>query len=143
MAAMGHRLETLFTSALAIGLRSGECSALHWTDIDLDKAAVTVRHMLQGENWRTRKRDSLRCFSPKSKKSRRAIALPAVCVPACPSNAFTTYTTRACRSQAQGGPLKVIATSSGNQTFGSRRICTGSLLPALLPRRSDEGRIRL
>lgn len=29
-AAMDHRLEALFTSALAVGLRSGECSALQW-----------------------------------------------------------------------------------------------------------------
>ncbi len=40
-------MEALFTSALAVGLRSGECSALRWPDIDLENGAIYVRHTLQ------------------------------------------------------------------------------------------------
>lgn len=47
-AAMGHRLETLFTVGLAVGLRSGECSALRWPDVDMDAGRVTVRHTCWG-----------------------------------------------------------------------------------------------
>jgi integrase len=46
-AAMGHRHEALFTCGLAVGLRSGECSALQWSDLNLDAGTVTVRHTLQ------------------------------------------------------------------------------------------------
>ena len=42
-AAMGHRLEALFTVGLAVGLRSGECSALQWTDVDLERNIMVIR----------------------------------------------------------------------------------------------------
>jgi integrase len=32
----GHRLEALFTVALAVGLREGEALGLRWQDVDLD-----------------------------------------------------------------------------------------------------------
>jgi integrase len=76
-AAMGHRLEALFTVGLAVGLRSGECSALRWPDMDLDKGTVTVRHTLQ-----RKKDEGLVLLPPKSEKSRPTIELPASCVAA-------------------------------------------------------------
>ena len=76
-ALMGHRLEALFTSALAIGLRSGECSALRWPDLALDKGTVTVKHTLQ-----RKKGEGLVLMPPKSEKSRRTIELPESCVAA-------------------------------------------------------------
>jgi integrase len=76
-AAIGHRLECLFTSALAVGLRSGECSALRWPDVDLDKGTITVRHTLQ-----RKKNEGLVLMPPKSEKSRRTIELPALCISA-------------------------------------------------------------
>ncbi len=74
-AALGHRLEALFTVGLAIGLRSGECSALCWPDLDLDQGTVTVRHTLQRQTG-----EGLVLLPPKSEKSRRTIELPATCV---------------------------------------------------------------
>jgi integrase len=74
-AAMGHRLEALFTVGLAVGIRSGECSALCWVDVDLDAGRVTVRHTLQRE-----KGIGLVMMPPKSEKSRRIIELPETCV---------------------------------------------------------------
>jgi integrase len=76
-AAMGHRLEALFTVGLAVGLRSGECSALRWPDVDFEQGAVTVRHTLQ-----RKKHEGLVLLPPKSEKSRRTIELPASCVTA-------------------------------------------------------------
>jgi integrase len=77
-AAMGHRLEALFTVGLAIGLRSGECSALRWADdVDLENGTLTVHHTLQ-----RKKGEGLILLPPKSKKSRRTLELPAVCVAA-------------------------------------------------------------
>jgi integrase len=74
-ATLGHRLEALFTCGLAVGLRSGECSALRWPDVDLDRATINVRFTLQ-----RKKGDGLVLMPPKSEKSRRTIELPAVCV---------------------------------------------------------------
>lgn len=76
-AAFGHRLEGLFTSALAVGLRSGECSALRWPDVDLERGTITVRHTLQ-----RKKGEGLILMPPKSEKSRRTIELPAACLSA-------------------------------------------------------------
>lgn len=77
-AAMGHRLEALFTCALAVGLRSGEASALRWEeDVDLDAGQITVHHTLQRQ-----KGAGLVLVPPKSEKGRRTIELPAVCVTA-------------------------------------------------------------
>jgi integrase len=46
-AVRGHRLEALFTVALAIALRIGECLGLQWSDVDFDRRLLTVRHNLQ------------------------------------------------------------------------------------------------
>jgi len=75
-AAVGHRLEALFTCALAVGLRSGEASALRWQeDVDLEAGQVTVHHTLQRQ-----KGTGLALMPPKSEKGRRTIELPSVCV---------------------------------------------------------------
>src|SRR5262249_41815389 len=43
----GHRLEALYTVALAIGLREGEALGLRWEDVDLDRGTLSVRVALQ------------------------------------------------------------------------------------------------
>jgi integrase len=79
-AAMGHRLEALFTCGLAVGLRSGECSALQWADIDMDTGKLTVRHTLQRVKAPGEKKGRLTELPPKSEKSRRMIDLPTTCL---------------------------------------------------------------
>ena len=79
-AAMGHRLEALFTSGLGVGLRSGECSGLRWPDVDLDAGKITIHHTLQRVKGSGEKKGHLELLPPKSKKSRRAIDLPATCL---------------------------------------------------------------
>lgn len=74
-AAAGHRLESLFTVGLAVGLRSGECSALRWEDVNLETGAVAVKHTLQ-----RLKKHGLVLMPPKSEKSRRTVQLPASCI---------------------------------------------------------------
>lgn len=75
-AVRGHRLETLFTVALAIGLRQGEALGLHWEDVDLDRGSLRVRHALQRVDGK------LRLVEPKSESSRRTIPLPQVAIKA-------------------------------------------------------------
>ena len=55
---------------LATGLRRGELLALRWSDIDLDKATLTVNQALEQTSA-----GGLRFKGPKSKRGRRSIAL--------------------------------------------------------------------
>lgn len=67
----GERLETMFSFALATGLRPEEYLGLQWKDVDFDKKTATVRRAvirLPKQEW---------YFSePKMKSSRRTLPLP-------------------------------------------------------------------
>jgi len=71
----GERLETMFSFALATGLRPEEYLALQWKDIDFDKQTASVRRAvirLPKSKW---------YFSePKTKSSRRTLPLPVTLV---------------------------------------------------------------
>lgn len=75
-AVRGDRLEALVTVALATGLRQGEALALRWVDVDLEAAQLVVRHTLQ------RGGGAVQLAEPKTRRSRRAITLPAFSVAA-------------------------------------------------------------
>jgi len=79
-AALGHRLEALFTSGLAVGLRSGECSGLRWRELDMDAGEITVRHTLQRVKLPGEKKGHIALLPPKSAESRRTLCLPAICL---------------------------------------------------------------
>ena len=70
-AAKGDRLEALYTVAVSLGLRRGECLALRWEDVDLELGTLRVCHTLQrvdGGGWEL--------AEPQSKNSRRTLGLP-------------------------------------------------------------------
>jgi integrase len=83
-AVAGHRLEALYSVALAIGLRRGEALGLAWTDIDIPAQTLTVRSTLQrikyasAEDGETKSR--LVVSAPKTQKSGRLIPLPSFAV---------------------------------------------------------------
>jgi integrase len=66
----GHRLEALFVLAITTGLRQGELMGLRWADVDLDEAQLRVTFTLQ------RFDGEYRLVEPKSRTSRRTVALP-------------------------------------------------------------------
>jgi len=70
----GHRLGSLFSVALASGLRLGEATGLRWDDVNLETAEVQIRQQLQ----RVGKRLVLQDL--KTAKSRRTLVLPEVCI---------------------------------------------------------------
>jgi integrase len=45
-----HRLEALFSTALALGYRQGEALGLQWADVDLERGTLTVKQALQRVN---------------------------------------------------------------------------------------------
>lgn len=70
-AVRNDRIEAVVGVTLATGLRQGEALALRWHDVDLDGGVIHVRHALQRMNR------SVQLVEPKTKRSRRRIALPA------------------------------------------------------------------
>jgi integrase len=71
-AADAHRLGSLFSVALACGLRLGEATGLRWEDINLTSGEVRIRQQLQ----RVGKQLVLQAL--KTEKSRRTLMLPQV-----------------------------------------------------------------
>lgn len=76
LALKGDRMEALFVVATALGLRLGESLGLSWTDVDFDKGTLTVRKQLQ------RIGGTLVLTDPKTRRSRRTIAIPSIAVEA-------------------------------------------------------------
>jgi integrase len=72
----GERLEALYTVALVLGLRQGEALGLKWADVDLEAGTLRVRCQLQKIEGKWEFPE------PKSKKSRRMVALPPFAVAA-------------------------------------------------------------
>jgi integrase len=60
--------QALYITALGTGLRQGELLALRWSDVDLDRGELTVRHTLQ--------RFTHELAPTKTERSRRTLRLP-------------------------------------------------------------------
>ncbi len=73
-AVRGHRLEALFSVALALGLRQGEALGLRWDDIDYVAGTLRVRNQLQRIDGK------LTLVPPKTKRSRRTLVMPSMIV---------------------------------------------------------------
>jgi integrase len=69
-AVRGHRLEALFSVALAMGLRQGEALGLRWEDVDTTQSVLWVRNQLQRIDGR------LMLVEPKTEGSRRTLVVP-------------------------------------------------------------------
>jgi integrase len=75
-AANDHRLGSLFSVALACGLRLGEATGLLWSDVDLETGDLRVVQQLQVV------KKQLVLQELKTEKSRRTLSLPHVCLDA-------------------------------------------------------------
>lgn len=74
-AAQGDRHEALYAVAVALGLRQGEVLGLRWGDVDFGTGHLHVRVALQRV-----KGQPPRLVEPKTRQSRRTIAMPRVIV---------------------------------------------------------------
>jgi len=72
-ASRDHRLHALFVVALALGLRRGELLGLRWADVDLRSGQLRVAQTLQRV-----KGEGVVYGPPKSRRSRRALTVPAL-----------------------------------------------------------------
>jgi integrase len=71
----GSWLYAVAALALATGMRRGELLALHWCDVDLDKATLRVERSVEET-----KAHGLRIKPPKTKAGRRNVSLPGATV---------------------------------------------------------------
>ena len=71
-----HPLASLFITALATGMRQGELLGTRWQDVDLDAGTLRVTGNLQ------RVDGQYVLLEPKTAKSKRTVALPAIAVDA-------------------------------------------------------------
>ncbi|HEY8853914.1 MAG TPA: site-specific integrase [Candidatus Dormibacteraeota bacterium] len=69
-AVAGRRLEALYVTTLALGLREGEVLGLQWEDIDLRAGTLRVQRQLQRFGGR------LQLVEPKTDRARRVLDLP-------------------------------------------------------------------
>lgn len=81
----GNRLEALFTVAISIGLRQGEALGLRWSDVDFEAGTLRIRYALQRLKAPHAQEESapdakhasgFHLVEPKTKQSRRTIAIP-------------------------------------------------------------------
>ncbi|HVC35336.1 MAG TPA: site-specific integrase, partial [Chloroflexota bacterium] len=72
--AQDNRYHPLFATAIYSGLRQGELLGLRWTDVDLDAGTLTVQQTLEKAGT------APRFGTPKTKKSRRTVPIPAEAV---------------------------------------------------------------
>jgi integrase len=66
----GDRLEALYSVALTMGLRQGEALGLRWQDVDLGLGYLRVSRQLQRIDGKAQ------LVEPKTRRSRRTIAMP-------------------------------------------------------------------
>jgi integrase len=71
-AVSGHRLEALYSVALAIGLRRGEALGLEWTGLDLDRGLLSVTQTVQ----RIKGKGMVKERAAKRERSLRTVPLP-------------------------------------------------------------------
>ncbi|MGH2462705.1 MAG: tyrosine-type recombinase/integrase [Candidatus Limnocylindria bacterium] len=64
----GDRFEALYVTAIGTGMRQGELLALRWSDVDVERGTLTVRHTLQ--------RFSRTLAPTKTARSQRTLRLP-------------------------------------------------------------------
>jgi integrase len=126
----GHRLEALFSVAVAVGLRKSEILGLEWSDIDQGAGTVTVRHQLQ------RVAGKLQLVPLKTASSRRTIPLPTLTVEALRAHKIRHLEERLRAGDTWQGWNQVFTTPHGTPIDGRNlsRIFHGILSDAELPR---------
>lgn len=119
-AARGDRLEALYSVALALGLRQGEALGLRWADIDLDARALHVTHALVRVPG-----GGLQLLEPKTKRSRRGLALPEAVVRALRAHRARQLEERLA-SGAAWQDLGLVFTTYDGRPLQATHVLTGS-----------------
>jgi integrase len=74
-ACKGHRLEALYTLALATGMRRGEILALTWDNVDFTKRSIYVKSSVSRIKDPDTQETAIRFAEPKTKAGRRTVPI--------------------------------------------------------------------
>jgi integrase len=113
----GHRLEPLFVTAIALGLRKGKLLALRWRDGDLAGGKLSVRGTMQVIEGKPVVMDT------KTKESRRTIALPAMVARALSKQKVMQVDARL-RAGMRWRQTEYVFTSTVGTPLGGRNLST-------------------
>jgi integrase len=102
-AVRGDRLEALWITAIGTGLRQGELLGLRWQDVDLEAATLTVVYEL------ARVSGQYVLDEPKTKGSRRPLAIPAFVVDALREHRIRQVAERLAAGEATADGLVFVA----------------------------------
>ncbi len=80
-AAQSSRFEAAFTVSLSLGLRRSEVMGLRWSDVDLDGRTLRVEQTIAHLRAKVAGKAGYYIGEPKTKRSRRTLALPEALVP--------------------------------------------------------------
>ena len=124
-AARGHRFEALFTLAVTTGARSGELLGLSWEDVDLDQGTLNIRRSLQ------KLKEGYGLGDPKTKRSRRQIALPTVTIRALRSHRLRQTEESLRIGAAWSHELNLVFTTRSGTKLSSNNILNREFRPLL------------
>lgn len=111
--ASGNRLHALYVLAVSTGMRLGELLALRWKDVELDACVLRVTATLKRD-----KENQWAWAEPKTRRSRRQIALSPIAVAALRAHHLRQYEERLKLGLAWTDYGLVFATEAGTPLYG-------------------------
>ena len=124
--AKGHRYEALFTLAVTTGARSGELLGLTWDEVDLDKGIINIRRSLQ------KMKDGYGLGDPKTKRSRRQIALPDMTIRSIKAHRVRQIEDSLRLGAAWSNDLNLVFTTGFGTKLNSNNILNREFRPLLM-----------
>lgn len=122
-ACKGHRLEALYTLALATGMRRGEVLALSWDNVNLKTKTITVKSSVSRIRDPDTGKTELLFSEPKTKAGRRSVPIVDSLIPA-----LKAHKERQDSEKAQAGSAwnerNLVFCSNVGTIIEPRRVCS-------------------
>ena len=122
-ACKGHRLEALYTLALATGMRRGEILALTWNCVDFDAKSIEVKRSVSRIKDPDTKTTALVFSDPKTKAGRRTVPMLESLAPILQEHKVRQDAERANAGSAWNERNLVFCSNVGT-IIEPRRVCT-------------------
>ncbi|MCL2078190.1 MAG: site-specific integrase [Oscillospiraceae bacterium] len=122
-ACKGHRLEALYTLALATGMRRGEILALSWDNVNLNTKSIMVKSSVSRIKDPDTQKTDLIFSEPKTKAGRRSVPIVDSLIPVLESHKERQDSEKATAGSAWNERNLVFCSNVGS-IIEPRRVCT-------------------